>query len=170
MILLKPYAALLLVLIQLLYQRSVMAQTNYTIHIDIAATKAEAWDALIDFEAYPSWNSILTMTGNNQLEIGKKFHVTIHDGDKASRFKAVTLSREEFWSFSAKQTIIGKWFFSATHHFILKEADASTKDIRFIQQWHLTGIISKVFKKQIFKQLGLFKQMNLELKTYLENG
>lgn len=110
------------------------------------------------------------MSGNDQLVVGKTFTVTIHNGKKDSTFKAITLSKNDNNSFSARQTIIGKWFFSATHFFIIEESDHSEEQVTFIQKWHLTGLVSNIFKKQIFKELELFNQMNEELKTYLENG
>lgn len=87
---------------------------------------------------------------------------------KDSKFYATTLSKEENQSFSAQQKVIGKWFFSATHYFIIDNTGIQQNQIKFIQKWHLTGIMSKLFRKLIFKQLSLFKNMNEELKTHTE--
>ena len=93
--------------------------------------------------------------------------MTIHNNGKDSEFKATTLSKEVNRSFAARQDIIGKWFFSATHYFIIEDPGDSKEYVRFIQKWHLTGLITKLFKKQICQQLAQFKKMNEELKIYL---
>lgn len=147
-----------------------MAQTEYINHIDINASREKTWDVLTDFRSYQKWNSVLTLAENDNLEVGQKFSVTIHDGSKKSRFKALTLSVQPHQTFSARQKIIARWFFSATHHFILDTFPNADQEVRFIQKWELTGLISKIFKKQIFKQLDLFNQMNQELKIYVEDG
>jgi len=39
----------------------------------------------------------------------------------------------------------------------------------FIQKWEFNGILTPIFRKQIFKELVVFDTMNIELKTMLEN-
>jgi len=146
-----------------------MAQNEYEIYIDLHSPKESVWKTITDFGSYPEWNSVLSMSHNDSLEVGEKFHVTINTKNgKKSRFKAKTLSKRLYQSFAARQVILGKWVFSATHYFIIEELENA--DVRFIQKWELTGILSKLFKKQIFEQLGLFKQMNEDLKNHLEKG
>jgi len=145
------------------------AQTmkDYKIEIEINASKEIVWKALTDFENYPNWNSVLVMKNNDSLILGDKFHVTtIQSHCKQSKFKATATSKENFQSFSGTQTIIGKWFFQATHHFIIKERDK--ENITFIQKWELKGIIASMFRKQIFKELEVFNKMNSELKELVE--
>lgn len=141
-----------------------MAQSEYKISVDLQASKENVWEAITNFKAYPRWNSVLSMHDNDQLQIGRKFNVTIHLGKKDSKFRAEALSKEDYRTFSAQQTMLGKWFFSATHHFHLEDVGDG---VRFVQRWQLTGIMSKLFKKQIFKQLALFNTMNEELKAYV---
>lgn len=145
------------------------AQTmkDYQIEIEINSPKEIVWKAISDFKNYPNWNSVLVMKNNDSLIVGEKFHVTIiQPNGKKSNFKAVAISKEEFQSFSATQTMIGKWFFQATHFFIIKEVDK--ENIIFIQKWELKGLIASLFRKQIFKELEAFKEMNSELKKYVE--
>jgi len=162
-----PYCTTTL-LIFLLQAAPTMAQTEFVIDVRIDAPKETVWQALTNFPAYPSWNSMLYMTGNDQLAVGQNFHVTIHNGNKDSKFKAATLSKQAPDSFSARQKIVGKWLFSATHHFVLETPVGAPEQVVFVQKWELTGIVSKLFKKQIFKQLGLFNTMNSELKAHVE--
>lgn len=145
----------------------IMAQNEYTIKVELRASKQEVWKTITNFRSYDQWNTVLIMNNNDRLEIGKKFKVTIiDDKSKQSKFKALVLTHEPNESFSARQTILGKWFFSATHHFIIhSENKAKTT---FEQTWDFTGILYKPFKKIIFKQLKRFNQMNTDLKTYLE--
>ena len=156
-----------LVILTLYKPQDVMAQNEYIISIDLAQSKEEVWNAITDFQSYSKWNTVLSMRDNDQLAIGKKFSVTIHHNGKDSKFKATTLSKEVNRSFAAQQRIIGKWFFSATHYFIIEESSEPEGHVRFIQKWHLTGLIAKLFKKQIFQQLVQFKRMNDELEIYL---
>ncbi len=145
-----------------------MAQAEYTISIELSQTREEVWSVITDFPTYERWNSILSLRKNDNLEVGRKFHVTIHNHGKDSNFKAMTLSNEINHSFSARQRMLGKWFFSATHYFIVE--DIGEAEVRFTQQWQLTGIVSKLFRKSITKQLARFKTMNEELKEHLENS
>jgi hypothetical protein len=146
-----------------------MAQGEYEIKIDLRADRQTVWRTITDFKSYRHWNSMLEMADNDQLEVGKKFRVAIiEENGKKSKFSAETISKEELRSFSARQVILANWFFSATHYFILEEAGEGT--VRFIQRWRLTGILSTLFKKQIFRQLALFNRMNFELKKYLEKS
>lgn len=141
---------------------------KYKIEIDINASKEAVWAAVTDFENYPKWNSVLEMKNNDGLIPGSKFDVTIKKPNKKhSNFKAIARSKVNFQSFSARQKIIGKWFFQATHYFTIKEIDK--KNVTFIQKWELKGIISSLFHKQIFKELEEFKKMNKELKTFAES-
>ncbi len=146
-----------------------MAQTKFSIQTDVQHPREDVWETITDFRSYPNWNSMLIMKENDQLEIDRKFHVTIiNEKGKASSFKAKTLSCVPNHSFSARQTILGKWLFSATHHFILEELD--DRGVRFTQTWELTGIMSRLFRKQIFEQLALFNQMNEDLKSHLNEA
>lgn len=139
--------------------------SEYTISIDLSQSSKKVWEVLTDFNKYNEWNTVLSMANNDQIEIGKEFNVTIYNKKgKDSKFKATALAKEVNKSFSAQQKILGKWFFTATHHFIIEETDSK---VRFVQKWELVGIISKLFKKQIFKQLAEFKRMNDELKIHL---
>lgn len=140
---------------------------EYITKIDINATKETVWNTITDFKNYPKWNSVLVMKNNDNLTLGNKFNVTINKPkNKQSNFKAIAIHKENFSSFSATQKIMGKWFFEATHYFIIREIDKES--IIFIQKWELKGIIASIFRKQIFKELALFTKMNDELKALVE--
>jgi len=157
----------LLINVTLCLNATAQKMKDYTIQIGINAPKEIVWKAITDFEAFPEWNSVLAMENNDSLVIGNEFNVTItQPNDKKSGFKATALSKEKFRSFSARQKILGKWFFQATHHFIIEETDQQT--VTFTQKWELTGLISSLFRKQIFKELEVFKTMNTELKVLVE--
>ncbi|MEM6844331.1 MAG: SRPBCC domain-containing protein [Bacteroidota bacterium] len=144
-----------------------MAQTEFIISIDLPHPRNQVWQEITDFPSYSSWNSVLSMAGNDQLEVGKKFRVQINTKDgKSSTFRAVVLKKEKQQYFSAQQKILGKWFFTATHYFIVEEAGGGTT--KFVQKWELTGIVSRLFKKMIFKQLEEFRQMNTDLKNHMD--
>ncbi|MFV0573520.1 MAG: SRPBCC domain-containing protein [Xanthomarina gelatinilytica] len=140
---------------------------EYIIKKNINASKETVWNVITDFENYPKWNSVLKMDNNANLVLGDKFDVSIEQPNtKQSNFKATATGKEEFQSFSASQKIVGKWFFQATHFFIVEEVDE--EHVTFIQKWELKGIISSLFRKQIFKELEVFKIMNKELKEFIE--
>ena len=142
---------------------------EYKIEIAIDTSKEKLWEEITNFKNYPNWNTVLAMTQNDGLIVGKKFSVTIFKPNgKQSNFKATAIGKKKNRSFSAKQKIIGDWFFSATHHFIIQEIDI--KHVLFIQHWELKGIIASLFRKQIFDELEGFNQMNTELKDNLENN
>ena len=144
-----------------------MAQKTFSIEIQLKASKQAVWNVLVDFPSYESWNSVLKMKNNDSLEVGRKFDVTItNQKGKTSSFKAKTLTNEAPNAFSARQKIIGKWLFSATHHFILEEHDNG--ETTFIQTWEFTGILFRLFKKVIFRDLEHFNQMNQDLSVKLQ--
>lgn len=141
---------------------------EFTLEERIHAPKEKIWSILTDFQNY-EWNSVLTMKDNDSLKIGQTFQVTItKENGKQSSFKAITLSKNLNESFSAQQIMLGKWFFSATHYFILKETEKNS--VVFIQKWELKGIMSSLFKNMIFKELEEFKRMNRELKALAEKS
>ncbi|MEQ8945960.1 MAG: SRPBCC domain-containing protein [Balneola sp.] len=140
---------------------------EYKIEIEINASKEAVWNTITDFKNFQKWNSVLAMKNNDSLILGDKFDVTIvKPNKKHSSFKAVAVSKNDVQSFAARQKMIGKWVFQATHYFIIKETDK--ENIKFIQKWELKGIIASLFRKQIFKELEEFKKMNMDLKRYVE--
>jgi hypothetical protein len=140
---------------------------DYIIEIEINASKEAVWKIITDFEQYPKWNSVLKMESNDSLLVGNEFDVTINKPDnKQSSFQATMISKEQDKSFAAKQKMLGKWFFQATHYFIIKETDQ--ENVTFIQRWELKGLLASMFRKQIFSELEDFKKMNKELKAYVE--
>ena len=135
---------------------------EYQIEIKIKASREALWNAITDFQNFPKWNSVLAMEGNDNLVVGEKFEVTINQPNgKQTKFKAVATSKVERKSFSATATIVGKWFYEAKHHFIVKEVDREL--VIFIQKWELKGIMASMFGKQMIKELEVFNQMNREL-------
>ncbi len=160
---LKAQLSFILFLIQ---NTLTMAQTEFVIEITLPYSNETIWETITNFKSYEKWNSVLTMTNNDNLEIGEDFHVVIKDEDKEkSKFKAKTLSKTPNVSFSAQQVVLGKWLFSATHHFIIEKQNAES--CKFVQKWELTGVLTRMFRKQIFKELERFNQMNTDLKMYL---
>ena len=164
---LKTRTFLLLIMSFISITLNAQTMKDYRIEIEINASKESVWKTITDFENYEKWNSVLVMNNNNSLILGNKFHVTIiQPNGTQSEFKATAISKKDFQSFSGAQTIIGKWFFQATHHFVIQERDK--ENITFIQKWELKGIIASMFRKQIFKELEVFNKMNSELKELVE--
>lgn len=156
---------LLLTIIAITFFTPLKAQKmkDYTIEIKLNTNTDTVWKTITNFEKFPSWNSVLSMKENESMKVGEKFRVTIHKPNgKSSSFKAKLLKVDKPNSFSARQIMLGKWFFSATHYFIIEKIDEN--HVLFKQHWKLTGIIAAIFKKQIHKELALFKVMNEELK------
>ncbi len=141
---------------------------EYIIKIEINAPVQDVWKAVTNFPEYPKWNSVLSMKNNDNLTVNQKFDVTITQANgKQSKFKANTIYKAENQKFIATQKMIGKWFFLATHHFIIEKID--DQRTLFTQKWELNGVIASLFKRSIFKQLDRFITMNAELKYYLED-
>ena len=160
-------AITLLFFFTLVHHSKIMAQNKFSIQVNISKSDEEVWGAITDFPSYQQWNSVLNMSDNDHLEIGKKFKVTITDDKgKQSTFKAKLLTKELNTSFSARQIMLGKWFFSATHHFVLKKVHDS--ETTFIQTWDFTGVVFKLFRKTILNQMERFNQMNEDLGIYLK--
>ena len=142
---------------------------EYKIEIAVNASKEKVWKVITNFKDYPEWNSVLQMENNDSLIVGDRFDVSIKKpNNKQSNFKAVAISKDPYGSFAAKQKMLGKWFFQATHYFIIEEIDQENS--KFIQLWELKGVVAALFRKQIFRELEEFEKMNSELKRYIENG
>jgi len=143
---------------------------GYIISIDIDASKEKIWSLITDFENYPKWNSVLKMENNDNLKLEKNFLVTIFDenGLIEDNFKAMLLDKKKYRYFSASQTLLSKYFFKATHQFLIEEI--SQNKVKFTQKWKLEGVIAYLFEAMIFDVLNIFKTMNLELKEKAEKS
>jgi len=139
---------------------------DYSLPIEIKASLEEASKVLFDFKHYPAWNSILAISGNENLEIGKKFKVRFKDSKgKIHAFKAELIHKGES-SFVAQQNILFGWILKATHHFVLEDIDP--ENIKFTQHFELSGWLGRLMRKQILESLIVFEQMNEDFKNYIQ--
>ena len=92
MIFSKSFASILLFTFTLIMHTKIKAQNKYTIEVNLNASSSQVWDTITDFTSYQKWNTVLIMKNNEDLEVGKKFNVTIiNENGKSSKFKALTM-------------------------------------------------------------------------------
>ena len=143
----------------------------YVIHteIEIEATAAAIWHALIDFQAYPDWNpSIRSVKGKPAA--GEKLKVVYHPRDSLVKLKfkvelvACVPEREFRW--------VGRLLFPALFagdHYLIIEPTGPNRS-RLIHGERFSGLL-KPFVWQLLSKTNIdaFNAMNRALKQRVEN-
>ena len=139
---------------------------DFIIDIQVQSGKERAIHVLKDFDNYPEWTGLLEAKLRGPFAVGEKFDVTIHSKQGKPASFTAKMMRVEPYSFTARQVIGFGGFFKATHHFIIDEVDES--NVRLVQHWELSGLLSVLFKKKIHEALSEFTRMNEDFKRYVE--
>ncbi|APZ45863.1 polyketide cyclase [Polaribacter reichenbachii] len=129
--------------------------------ITINASKEKIWKILTDFENYSEWNSFIkSVTG--KVKVGEQIKIKL----QGMTFKPVVL----IYNKNSELKWLGKlWFkglFDGEHKFKLTENKNGTTT--FEQSENFTGILVKLFSKNLEKTKKHFEQMNNELKIRSE--
>ena len=127
--------------------------------IDVPAPPAVVWEILTDIEAYPQWNTLLSVTGD--LAVGNAVSATLSvPGLPTVPFSPeiteIDPERELRW----ESTIFG---FNAEHAFLLEPTDAGTT--RFVQREWITGPFASTLVSGFERRMRRgFEQMNVGLR------
>lgn len=135
-------------------------QINTQIHI--AASPAQVWDILTDFEKYSLWNPfILSITG--KPTVGNQIKVRFAE----MTFKPTVLEFDKNKSFKWIGHLLVNGLFDGAHHFELQpQSDGTTL---LIQKENFEGLLVPLFKKKLqTNTLKNFEAMNEALKLRAE--
>jgi hypothetical protein len=134
--------------------------------IEILAPPPAIWQVLTDFSRYPEWNPFIPEI-SGELTVGAELHVVIAPPDSSEmRFRptllAVTPNEELRWR--------GKLFigglFDGEHFFKLVEVAGGRT--RFVHGENFSGILVKLFRRQLTQTARGFVFMNQALKRRVE--
>ena len=129
--------------------------------IEIAATPAEVWRVLVDFDAYPQWNPfVVHAAAPDGLAVGRGLDVRISDRGSETAFRPevliVDVEREIRWV--GKVLITG--LLDGEHSFRLEATAGGT---RFTQGERLSGVLVPLVGSSIDVGDG-FDAMNAALR------
>jgi len=134
--------------------------------IEINTTVDEAWNALVDFESWPKWNTFIPVV-KGELLVGNKMAIKVKSpGLKEMNFKPTVFEIE-----SGKKLVWGgeAWYigYKGCHEFLIEYINENL--IRFKQIEKFEGPIVLLMNKMIHKTAIGYVNMNEEFKSYLEN-
>ncbi len=133
--------------------------------VEIQTTVDQAWDALIDFQSWPRWNSFISVV-EGELKVGNKMMIKVQSpGLKEMVFKptvfVIESGQKVVWGGGA--LLIG---YRGLHEFIIEHIDENL--IRFKQIEQFEGPIVLLMKEMINKTAMGYVSMNEAFKRYLE--
>jgi hypothetical protein len=133
--------------------------------IDIDATPEEAWEALVDFKSWESWNSFIPLVEGN-LKVGERMRIKVVSPDsKPMKFKPevyeVIPYEKILWGGSFLKIIYG-----GDHAFLLEPIQDGKTRFRQIERFR--GPIVLFMDNMIKKTEIGYHQMNLAFKEQVE--
>lgn len=135
--------------------------------IEIAASAAQVWAVLTDFDAYPEWNPFITQI-NGRPEIATRLDATLQpSGGKAMRFRPSVLEAKPASELRWLGHLLMPGLFDGEHSFKIEPLGPNR--VRFVQEEVFSGILSSLvlrFAGDATKR-G-FEAMNVALKDRAE--
>lgn len=135
--------------------------------IQIAASKDQVWEILMDLPNWSIWNPTVNKIDGN-LKEGSELSITISDskGNDSKKYKAEITAIEENKRFSFFATMMAKFMFSA-HRII--EIEDSEEGVILSQKEVYTGIMVSLFWSKLSTDaLEMLNSMNKALKKEVE--
>jgi hypothetical protein len=133
----------------------------------INASGKAVWKVLIDFNAYPEWNSFVHIIGRPGL--GQMLEVTMYleEDGKPQSFRPKVIQWEVNRGFTWKGGLFIPGIFDGEHFFELNMLDDD--HVKFIHGENFSGILSGIIMRLIGKKAKLaYERMNSELKRRVE--
>lgn len=136
--------------------------------IIIDAPKAQVWNVLMDFAAFPKWNPFIKTISGEQQE-GAQLKVEIQAPDQQPMtFTPQILQCEQEKEFRWLGKLWMKGLFDGEHYFRLEAISA--QQTRFIHGENFSGLLSGIILKMIGDStLKGFQAMNEALKSRAES-
>ena len=133
--------------------------------IEITASPAQVWRALMDFQAYPQWNpSIRSIEGT--AEVGSKLKVVLkYEGGMKLKIFVIVNGYIHEKEFRWHGQLLAQTVFAGEHFFIIHPLGPNHS--RFIQGERFMGFLKPVVWSLLAKRNELnFITMNRALKAY----
>jgi hypothetical protein len=136
--------------------------------IEIEAPPQRVWEVVTDFAAYPEWNPFIRRISGEARE-GARLEVRIEPpGGRAMTFKptvqAVEANRELRWL----GRLLVPGIFDGEHGFRIEPLEDNRS--RFIQSERFSGVLVGFAAGTLAKTEAGFEQMNVALKTRVEQA
>ena len=135
--------------------------------IEVDAPPATVWGTLTDLASFPSWNPFM-IRAHGELRVGARLAVTIQPPGRqpiSIRPKLLAVEPERELRWLGRFLIPG--LFDGEHSFRLEAADGGT---RLTQSERFSGLLVTPFMRMLERTEAGFQQMNIALKTRVEQG
>lgn len=135
--------------------------------IAINASKEKVWNALLDFQNYPSWNTFIQKIEGNS-DLGEKVDVKIIPPvGLPLEFEGTICRNTPNKTLAWNGYMIAEWLFRPTHIFEIEEK--SENEVLFIHREEYEGFIIPFVKFMLPTLVGKgFEVMNNDLKKFVE--
>lgn len=139
---------------------------NIETSIVIDAPIQKVWEVLMDFDAYPNWNSFIHPSG--KAEVGSRLENKIFlEGMKPQVFKPKVLEVKATQKFRWEGNLFIRGLFDGEHYFHLEKLNKN--QTKLIHGENFRGILVRLILRMIEeKTVDGFKRMNTELKQHCE--
>jgi len=135
--------------------------------IDIAATPEQVWQVLMDFDAYPEWNTFIPSLVGEAVTGAKLVARLEPPGARGMTFKPTVMRVERAAAFRWLGHLMLPRVFDGEHIFELEPQDGGT---RFVQREEFRGILVAPLLAMVGKSTAAgFEQMNQALKARVES-
>ncbi len=129
--------------------------------IEIAASPAEVWRVLVDFDAYPQWNPfVVHAAAPGGLALGRDLDVRIRNNGSETRFRPELLSVETEREIRWVGRVVVRGLLDGEHSFRLERVQNGTL---FTQSERFRGVLVPLFGSSI-DVAGGFDAMNTALR------
>ena len=143
-----------------------MKSIRSEIHIQAPAEKV--WAVLMDFNAYGSWNPLITEI-SGEARKGAKLRVKVRTGERSGMvFRPTILNLEPQKEIRWQGRLLLPGLFSGEHYFRIEQGGGET--VRFIHGEHFTGLLVGLMGELLEDARDAFIAMNHALKMRCEQA
>jgi len=139
-----------------------MARKEINTQIEIKATPAKVWNALMDIDNYPNWNPFIRSI-EGKMEIGEALRIELPDMKFYPKILVCTKNKKLVW----QGKLLFDGVFDGEHSFLIRENINGT--VTFCQDEIFTGILVGLFTNKLERKTKAgFESMNESLKQLVE--
>lgn len=144
--------------------------TLYT-QIEIDCTPDVVWQALMDFDSYPLWNTFITnIEAKKPLGLNSQLQVILNHNEETMSLAPLVTCYEPNKAFHWLGKLFVKGIFDGRHQFELEPSKHYANGTSFIHKESFTGILVPFFKRTLNNNTKMrFEEMNLAHKQYCES-
>ena len=137
------------------------------LEVRIAAPRDVIWDVISDFNNYYQWNSVVP-DAHGYLEEGNTLSTTLSGKYGSNRSSCQVREVCPPYYFVLSRTLGSRELLYMEHAFMIHSIGPSKSEFKFVQTLEVSGLLSGVMDRQLQSKWELFRQMNQDLKRYVE--